>query len=234
MFVAKVHLADKASLPIFAQSSQRRDDAYDIIVDVSYPSETPMNEELPNDVTRFLAEIEAGDESAKERLLQTAYDELRTLADRLMKRERADHTLQPTALVNEAALRMLQDDALDHMHNRAYFFGTMATAMRRVLVDHARTKHALKRGGDHERMPLDIVIDQLQQTQNLDLLDLDEALTRLETLSERQAKIVSLRFFAGLELADIARQLDVSLSTVEKDWRMARAWLRQELEDKED
>jgi RNA polymerase sigma factor (TIGR02999 family) len=191
-----------------------------------------MSEDVRGEVTRILGRIVAGDESAKEQLLQTAYDELRALAGRLMKQERPDHTLQPTALVNEAALRLLQEDALERMPNRAYFFGTMATAMRRVLVDHARARRAGKRGGDGERTPLDAVVDQLQETQQLDLLALDEALARLEALSERQARIVSLRFFGGLELAEIARQLEVSLSTVEKEWRMARAWLRQQLEER--
>lgn len=185
------------------------------------------------EVTQLLEKIESGDDSARTRLLEVAYEELRSMAGQLMKRERADHTLQPTALLNEAALRLLNENALSRMANRSYFFGTMANAMRRVLVDHARARSVAKRGGGEAKVPLDIAIDILEQTHKFDLQEMDEALSELEKLDPRQAEIITLRFFGGFEMQAIADQLDVSLSTVEKDWRFARAWLRKQLREEE-
>jgi RNA polymerase sigma-70 factor (ECF subfamily) len=148
-----------------------------------------------------------------------------------MRRERPDHTLQPTALVHEAALRVLQTDAILQFDGRGAFFGAMATAMRRVLIDHARRRGAERRQGERRRVPLDELLDSLEQSHRLNLLDLDDALAELEELNPRQGAVVVQRFFCGFALPEIAEHLGVSLSTVEKDWRLARAWMRQRLGD---
>jgi RNA polymerase sigma factor (TIGR02999 family) len=183
----------------------------------------------PGEVTRLLKQLAAGDSRAKDRLIHLAYDELRDLADRLMRRERPDHTLQPTALVHEAALRVLGSEAKLQLDGRGAFFVAMATAMRRVLIDHARRRRADRRQGQRGRVPLDDVVDTLEDSHRLCLLDLDEALVDLEELNTRQSAVVTQRFFGGFELREIADHLSVSLSTVEKDWRLARAWLRRRL-----
>jgi RNA polymerase sigma factor (TIGR02999 family) len=183
----------------------------------------------PGEVTRLLKQLEAGDGRAEQQLINLAYDELKGLADRLMRRERPDHTLQPTALVHEAALRVLRTDAIVQFGGRGAFFGAMATAMRRVLIDHARRRRAERRQGQRRRVPLDEVVDSLEVTHRLKLLDLDNALVELEGLDARQSAVVVQRFFGGFELKEIADHLSVSLSTVEKNWRLARAWLRQRL-----
>lgn len=189
-----------------------------------------MGEQIRGEVTQLLGRIDAGDGQAQADLLELVYEELRQVAGGFMRRERPDHTLQPTALANEAALRLLGQDALGKLHNRAHFFGAMAQAMRRVLVDHARAKNAQRRGGEHQRVVLELAIDLAEVGDQIDLLALDEALRKLESLNERQAKVVELRFFGGLSVPEIAEHLDVSVSTVEKDWRLARAWLRGQLE----
>jgi RNA polymerase sigma factor (TIGR02999 family) len=191
-----------------------------------------MHQDRSGEVTQILGEIEAGDEAAQAKLFDLVYDELRGLAASLMRKERAQHTLQPTALVNEAALRLLGEDALNNVRNRAYFFGMMGLAMRRVLVDHARTRGAQRRGGGQDRVPLDDAVDLVEQTHQVDLLALDELLRELEALNKRQYEVVMLRFFGGFEVAEIADQLCIGLSTAEKDWRLARAWLRERLGDK--
>jgi RNA polymerase sigma factor (TIGR02999 family) len=192
-----------------------------------------MASDRSGEVTRILNEIEAGDPAAQGKLFEVVYDELRALAASLMRKERAQHTLQPTALVNEAALRLLGEDALRRVRNRAYFFGMMGLAMRRVLVDHARTRGAQRRGGGQERLPLDAAVDLVEQTHQVDLLALDEVLRELEALNRRQYDVVMLRFFGGFEVPEIADQLGIGLSTAEKDWRLARAWLRRRLEEKD-
>jgi RNA polymerase sigma factor (TIGR02999 family) len=162
--------------------------------------------------------------------MEAAYDELRRLAGGMMRRERADHTLQATALVNEAALRLLGQDALAGAGDRAYFFGTMATAMRRVLVDHARARNAQRRGGGaYQRQGLDYAVEAIEEEAQIDLVALDEALTELTTLSERQSQIVTLRVFGGMSVPEVADHINVSVSTVEKEWRLARAWLQRQL-----
>lgn len=189
-----------------------------------------MSDETSN-LTLLLGRAADGDQAAHAQLLEVAYDELRRLAGGMMRRERADHTLQPTALVNEASLRMLGQAGSLAKRDKAYFFGAMATAMRRVLVDHARARGAQRRGGpEHQKVPLDEAVDAVQNEGGVDLLALDEALNELSQRSSRQANIVTLRFFGGLSVPAIAEQLDVSVSTVEKDWRMARAWLQQQLD----
>lgn len=184
-----------------------------------------MSEQNRGDVTQLLGRIDAGDGEARGDLLELVYKELRQVAGGFMRRERPEHTLQPTALVNEAALRILGSEALGQLHSRAHFFGAMAQAMRRVLVDHARAKNAQRRGGEHHRVGLELAVDLADVGDQIDLLALDEALQKLESLNARQAKVIELCFFGGLSVPDIAQHLDVSVSTVENDWRLARAWL---------
>jgi RNA polymerase sigma factor (TIGR02999 family) len=155
------------------------------------------------------------------------YDELRALAESYLRQERPNHTLQATALVHEAYLRLI-DQRDVRWKNRAHFFAVAAQAIRRILVDHARGHRRAKRGGDRQRMRLDEDLALLQD-RDLDLLTLDEALEKLACLHERQARIVELRFFGGLSLSDVAAFLGVSPRTVDGDWSMARAWLRREL-----
>jgi RNA polymerase sigma factor (TIGR02999 family) len=188
-----------------------------------------MEADPKGEVTRLLGEVAGGNDEAKEQLIAVVYDELRALAGGFMRRERAGHTLEPTALVHEALVRLLDEPALKEGRNRAYFFGAMAQAMRRVLVEHARARGAQRRGGDLQRVGLDHAVEHVEKNHNVNLLSLDDALEELRALDPRQAEIVVLRFFGGFEMTEIAGQLDVSLSTVEKDWRMARAWLRQQL-----
>ena len=190
--------------------------------------ETPSAENL----TMLLGQASAGDADAESQLMEAAYDELRRLARGLMQRERGDHTLQATALVNEAALRMLGKNALALSGDRAYFFGAMATAMRRVLVDHARGRNARRRGGgEYQRQGLDYVVEAVESEAQVDLVALSDALDILAGVSERQNRIVTLRFFGGMTVPEIAENLQVSQSTVEKDWRVARAWLHRQLGD---
>ncbi len=180
---------------------------------------------LPN--STILRQSRHGDGTASAELADMAYEKLRDLAARYMKRERRGHTLQPTALVHEAYLLLIdQKDAGER--DRDHFISIAACAMRRVLVDHARSHKALKRGGEARRVPLqsDVAVG---PGPDLDLLGLDEALSRLQTADPRRARVVELRFFGGLSCEDAARILDVSARTVENDWRAARAWLHREL-----
>jgi RNA polymerase sigma factor (TIGR02999 family) len=174
-----------------------------------------------NEVTRILSEIEPGDSSAAERLLPLVYDELHRLAAARMADERADHTLDATALVHEAYLRLVGDQ---HFEGRAHFFAAAAEAMRRVLVDHSRNRARLKRGGGRHRIDLDRLTDPASATDE-DLLALDEALERLARRYPQAAKVVKLRFFAGMTLDEAAETLGVSLRTANRQWAFARAWL---------
>ena len=160
-------------------------------------------------------------------LLPAVYDELRLLAQRFLQHERQDHTLQPTALVNEAYLRLSQQRRVDWL-DRAQFFGIAAQMMRRILVNHAEAKHAAKRGGIATRVTLDDAVS-WSGGRDLDLVELDEALNRLAALDARQARLVELRFFAGLTIEDTADVLGVSPATVKRDWTVAKTWLRREL-----
>jgi RNA polymerase sigma-70 factor, ECF subfamily len=163
------------------------------------------------------------DADTPEHLLPLIYDELRSLAADFLRRERSGHTLQPTALVHEAYLRMVDQRRID-WSNRAQFVGLAAVMMRRVLVNHARDRIAAKRGGEGERVPLTIVAEQMGAPE-VDLLGLHDALDRLAAIDARKAQIVELRFFGGLTMEEIAAALGLSLATVERDWTFARAWL---------
>ncbi|MFH1746614.1 MAG: sigma-70 family RNA polymerase sigma factor [Planctomycetota bacterium] len=179
------------------------------------------------DITGILQRASDGDDSAVNRLLPLVYDELRALAESYLQQERPDHTLQATALVHEAYLRLVRQEEVQ-WRSRAHFFAVSAQAIRRILVDHARGHKRLKRGGDWERVRLEQEELWLSQT-SVDVLALDEALEKLGQLHPRQAQIVELRFFGGMSLKEVARYLDISPRTVDGDWSMARAWLRREL-----
>jgi RNA polymerase sigma-70 factor, ECF subfamily len=179
-----------------------------------------------SDLTQLLEEWRAGSLSAQERVIEATYGELRSLAAAQFRHEFPGHTLQPTALVHEALLRLLGDRP--SWENRRHFFGAAAQAMRRVLVDHARRKRAAKRGGEaeHANLPENVALPQLAA---VDVIGLDEALNRLDALDPIQVRIVELRFFAGLSIEETAEALDLHPSGVNREWTAARAWLRKEL-----
>jgi RNA polymerase sigma-70 factor, ECF subfamily len=179
------------------------------------------------DVTILLAELTKGNEEAASRLIPLVYAELRRLAASYMRRERSDHTLQPTALVHEAYLKLIQQRSVD-WQSRAHFFGIAAQVMRRILVDHARGHLREKRGGGQRPVPMDEALV-FAPEQSAELLKLDQALERLTKLDPRQGKIVELRFFGGLTVEQTADLLGISPKTVKRDWSMAKAWLHGEL-----
>lgn len=184
--------------------------------------------ESPNtDVTVLLAELANGDQQAAERLVPLVYDELKRLARSYMRRERPDHTLQATALVHEAYLKLVRQQAVN-WQSRSHFFGIAAQIMRRILIDHARAHLREKRGGAKEDLPLDEALV-FSAAQSEELVKLDEALQRLATLDARQSRIVELRFFGGLSVEESANVLGVSPKTVKRDWSVAKAWLYSEL-----
>ncbi len=182
----------------------------------------------PHELTDLLASWNAGDSNALEKLTPLVYDELHRLAKRYMAGERDDHTLQPTALVNEAYVRLI-DWKHVQWQNRAHFIGTAAKLMRRVLVDYARTRVCDKRGGAGIKITLyDGLL--VSKEKSVDLLDLDRALTRLEHVDGRKSKVVELRFFGGLNLEETAEALNVSANTVSNDWSFAKTWLLREMD----
>jgi RNA polymerase sigma factor (TIGR02999 family) len=181
----------------------------------------------PEDVTQILQEVSGGNREAPARLMPLVYDELRRLADHYLRQERPDHTLQPTALVHEAYLRLIDQTRVD-WQNRAHFFGVAAQLMRRILVDHARRHRASKRGGFRQKLTLDEAVD-YSQTRDVDLVKLDDALTALAKFDARQSRVVELRFFGGLTIEETAEAIGVSPATVKVDWSMAKAWLRREI-----
>jgi len=187
--------------------------------------------EPSHDVSILLQQAKTGDASAKERLFVQLQCELREMAGGLMRRERADHTLQATALVNEACVRLLDSDAIDNAADRRYFFGMANRAMRQILVDHARKRATAKRGGDHQRTSLDVVLDHFETSNGCRFEDLQAALELLEADAPRQREVIELRFFSGLSIPEVAGMLEVSVATVERDWRLARAKLYQHLQD---
>ena len=187
-----------------------------------------------HEVSMLLKQVKGGDDSARERLFVELQSELRDMAAALMSRERPDHTLQATALVNEACIRLLDSDALENASDRRYFFGMANRAMRQILVDHARRRLTSKRGGDYQRGSLDIVLDNFETSNGCRFEDLESSLEKLESESPRQREVVELRFFSGLSIPEVAEVLDVSVGTIERDWRLARAKLYSQLRDDSD
>lgn len=182
-----------------------------------------------SDVTRILSAIEQGDPQAAEQLLPAVYEELRKLAFQKLAQEAPGQTLQATALVHEAYLRLVDVEKSQHWDSRGHFFAAAAEAMRRILVDRARHKRSLKAGGDRQRVEL-ADIEPAIAGPDFDLLALDEALAKLERQDLRKAELVKLRFFAGLSIQQTAEALGVSTSTADNDWAYARCWLRLEME----
>jgi RNA polymerase sigma factor (TIGR02999 family) len=187
-----------------------------------------MGAEPPQGLTLILGRARAGDERARGELIALVYDELRRVASGLMRRERADHTLSPTGVVHEAVIRLLDDAIFDKAADRSYLFASAARAMRQILVEHARRRAAGRRGGGRRRVPLDRVVESFE-AKDLDVIALHEALDRLAEWNQRQSQIITLRYFGGLTMAEVAESLGVSIVTVERDWRVARAWLGSQL-----
>lgn len=179
------------------------------------------------DITALLGELQAGDQEAVDALFPLLYDELHVMARRRLRDERGDHTLNPTSLVHEAYLKLI-DQTRTNWQNRAHFFGIAALAMRRILINYARRRNAERRGGDAEVVTL-VDGDVMREARPSEFIALDEALERLERMSERAGKVVMMRFFAGLTQEEIAEALGVSVPTVQRDWTTARAWLSREL-----
>lgn len=180
----------------------------------------------PEDITLLLHRFQAGDEDAQNQLISAVHDELRVIAARYMRREKGDHTLQTTALVNEAYLKLVNLKTAN-WQDRAHFYAVASRVMRRILVDHARKHIAGKRGGGVDMLPLNeaIVFTPGRSTQ---IVQLDEALTRLAQTDERAARVIELRFFGGLSVEESAEVLKISPRTVKREWMFARAWLRNE------
>ena len=182
-----------------------------------------------SEVTQILKSIEDGDPKAAGDLLPLVYDELRKLAAAKMAQEKPGQTLQATALVHDAYLRLVDVEKAQHWDSRGHFFSAAAEAMRRILVDQSRRKRTRKAGGDHQRIPLADAELQIEAP-DLDVLALDDALKRLEARNPRQAELIKVRFFAGLTIEKAARALGISTSTAENDWAYARTWLRIEMD----
>jgi len=193
--------------------------------------DTPSHDDQPDGsarpITERLIAWGNGDVSALDDVMRAVYQELRRMADRYLRHESPDHTLQPTALVHEAYLRLVDNAQID-WQNRAHFFGVAARIMRRILVDHARTKHRGKRGGTARKLSLDEEMP-LSSARAPDIVALDEALESLGAIDERKSQVVELRFFGGLSVEETAEVLGVSPQTVLRDWKLAKAWLYQEI-----
>ena len=184
-------------------------------------------ETSPQQVTQLLVEWSNGDQDALEQLTPLVYGELRRLASRYLRKERSDHTLQPTALVHEAYIRLIDQRSV-RWQNRAHFFGVAAQMIRRILVDHARGRHAAKRGAMAPKLSLDEAIA-LPDRKEFDLVALDDALNSLAKIDSQQARIVELRFFTGLTVEETAEVLGISPATVKRDWVTAKAWLYRDI-----
>jgi RNA polymerase sigma-70 factor (ECF subfamily) len=181
----------------------------------------------PHEVTQLLVDWRGGDHSALDRLMLLVYDELHALARRYMKRERGDHTLQTTALVNEAYLKLVGRHSPD-WQNRAHFFGVAAQVMRHLLIDHARSRRYARRGGSTVRITLDENVA-ASPGESVDLLALNEVLDRLDAIDERKRRIVELRYFGGLSVEETAEVLGLSAITIKREWLKSKAWLYREL-----
>ena len=191
------------------------------------PSAKPLNEPAPLEITKLLKDWSSGDSTALDRLIPLVYDELHRLAHQHMRRERAGHLLQTSALINEAYLRLVDQPDLS-IENRTHFFGVAARLMRQILVDEARKRDSAKRGGGGIQVSLTEATN-VPQEQAANVLALDDALKTLESIDGRQSEIVELRFFGGLSIEETAEVLKVSAGTVMRDWTFARAWLRNEM-----
>jgi RNA polymerase sigma factor (TIGR02999 family) len=182
----------------------------------------------PDEVTLMLIRWSNGERDALDQLIPIVYGELRRLASRTLRRERRDHTLQPTALVHEAYLRLIDQRSVN-WQNRSHFFAIASQAMRRIVVDHARRHNAVKRGGDNLKVELEAAM-LLPGAKDVDVVRLDDALTALAAFDPQQGRIVELRFFGGLSIEQTAEVIGISPATVKRDWSMAKAWLHRELE----
>ena len=187
----------------------------------------PLMTTAPHQVTQLLQQWSEGDQNALDKLMPMVHDELHRLAHQHMRRESAGHVLQTSALINEAYIRLVDQPQM-RWQSRGHFFGIAARLMRHILVDDARKRNAAKRGGSLIQVPLDEASTVVQE-QAANVAALDDALQRLETIDERQGKIVELRFFGGLSIEETAEVLKVSPGTVMRDWAFARAWLRNEM-----
>ncbi len=183
----------------------------------------------PSNVTQLLHDWSDGDREALDKLIPVVYEELRRQAARYLQRERPGHTLQTTALIHEAYLRLI-DQKNVQWQNRAHFFGIAAQMMRRILVDHARGRQAAKRGGSDIKLPLEEGMI-VSEGKEVDLVALDEALDRLTVIDPQQSRVVELRFFSGLSVEETAEVLGVSPRTVKRDWNVAKAWMRREISE---
>ncbi len=186
-----------------------------------------MSQNTTQEITQLLLAWGDGDKQALDRLMPFVYEELRRLAKNYMRNQRSDHTLQTTALVNEAYLRLI-DSSQVRWQNRTHFFAISAQLMRRVLVDFARKKKAIKRGGEEQKITFDEALPVSSQKES-ELIALDEALNELAKMNERQSQIVEMRYFGGMNEKEIAEALNISARTVRRDWSVARAWLYREL-----
>lgn len=180
------------------------------------------------DITRLLQAWSDGRREALDEIVPLVYDELRRQAHHYLRRERQEHTLQTTALVNEAYLKLIEQNRVV-WQNRAHFFAISANLMRRILVDYAKTKHRVKRGGSAENLPLEEAFYVVADDKDVDLLALDQVLNELAEIDEQQAKVVELRYFSGLSIEETAEALRISPATVKRDWQMAKAWLHHQL-----
>ena len=187
---------------------------------------------LAHEFTSVMIRARGGDQRAKGEVIAMVYDELRRVASGMMRRERTEHTLSPTAVVHEAVIRLIGDAVIESSPDRAFLFASAARAMREVLIEHARRRSADRRGGGWRRAPLDLVVDYFEE-RDLDIIAVHEALGRLAEQHERQAQVMTLRYFGGMSVPEVAAALGVSVATVERDWRLARAWLRCELRGEE-
>ncbi len=180
------------------------------------------------EISRILQEWSDGGDDATNKLMPLVYDELRRQAARFIRRERDGHSMQTTGLVHEAYLKLVDQRSVN-WQNRAHFYGIAAQAMKRILVDHAKARHREKRGGVAENLPLDEARFAVSNEKSVDLVELDEALTRLANLDARQARLVELKFFAGMSIDEIAEILQISPATIKREWNSAKAWLHSEI-----
>ena len=191
--------------------------------------EVNLSESKKQNITEILRQWSSGNQEAADELMPLVYKELHRQAARYLRRERADHTLQTTALIHEAYLKLIDQKYVD-WESRTHFFAIAAQAMRRILVDYAKTRNREKRGGAAENLPLEEALQvQAKEEKSIDLIALDEALTRLAEIDEQQARVVELRYFADLSLEETAEALHISRSTAARDWSVAKAWLLREL-----